>query len=314
MGRRVASIDYQVYSAIQEVNLSDDIERRTDIYNDLTNSNEERVGKSEFKREGIAQNYIFSHTAVQNSLTQSKAFANWCKQEFGVRKIGEITPSMARAFLDHKRESGASPATLKTYKFALSKLSSGIERKFNREGFYDASVASYVTGSRSRIERIYSNEQIAQIVSGASTTKFAEAFKVQYALGLRVHELVGLRTEDIGADTVKVTGKGGLVRHIAIQPEHRSLMQEMAQKLSQRVFPGITENGYQKAFHRVTGRLGLEQSYKTHEIRKAYASELLEKLNRENPEGNMRDKYNYVCRQLGHGDDRHDLWRIYLGV
>lgn len=313
MGRRVASIDYQVYSAIQEVNLSDDIERRTDIYNDLTNSNEERVGKSEFKRQGIAQGYIFSHTAVQNSLTQSKAFANWCKAEFGVRKIGEITPSMARAFLDHKRENGASPSTLKTYKFALSKLSNGIEQKFNRQGFYDASVASYATGSRSRIERIYSNEQVAQIVSEASTTKFGRAFEVQYALGLRVHELVKLRAEDIGMDSVRVVGKGGLERHIAIQPEHRSLFSELAQ-LSGKVFQGITENGYQKALYRISGKLGMQQSYRSHEIRKAYASELLEKLNRENPTGNMRDKYNYVCRQLGHGDDRHDLWRIYLGV
>jgi site-specific recombinase XerD len=313
MGKRIPTMDYQVYSAIQEINLTDDIEKRTDIYNELTESNLDRVGKSEFKRAGIAEKFIFSHNGVKNSMTQAKAFANWCKSEYGVKFLNQITPEMGRSFLEHKQAEGVSPSTLKTYKFSMSKLDSGIQEKFNAEGFYNQEVKGFSTGSREYSERLYTNEQVLQIVEGAAGTKFEQAFQVQFALGLRVHELVKLRAEDIKADHVEVIGKGGLLREVPILDQHRPLIESIGFSISEgKVFPDISVNGYQKAMHRITGKLGFEQSYKTHEIRKAFASNLLEELKEQDPEGNQRDMNNYVCRILGHGDDRHDLWKIYL--
>jgi site-specific recombinase XerD len=313
MGKRIPTMDYQVYSAIQDINLTDDIEKRTEIYNQLTDSSLDRVGKSEFKRSGIAEKYIFSHNGVKNSITQAKAFANWCKSEYGVKFLNQITPEMGRVFLEHKQAEGVSPSTLKTYKFSLSKLDSGIQSKFNGTGFYSEDVKGFSTGSREYSSRLYSNEQVLQIIEGAAGTKFETAFQVQFALGLRVHELVKMRAEDIKADFVEVVGKGGLLREIPIQAEFKPLLESLVLSVSEgKVFPDITVNGYQKAMYRITDRIGLEPSYKTHEIRKAFASNLLDKLKEEDPEGNERDMNNYVCRILGHGDDRHDLWKIYL--
>lgn len=312
MARKLKSMDSQCYSAIQSINLVDDTEKRAEKYEELTGMQGGAVGKAEFKQDGMSQGFLFSRNAVQNSLVQSRHFANWCKQEYGVRMLKDITPNMASSFLQMKQDAGCSPSTLKVYKFSLMKLSSGIQERFNQGGFYDDSVKGFDTGQRQGIDRTYTNAEVRDIVQSMQSSKFANVATVQSVIGLRASEAVAIRAEHIQGDIAVITGKGGLTREIPLSSSQRAILEDIKGEQEEgRLFPTITKNGYQKAFKRACVRLGLTPSYKTHEIRKDYAERRLEELLGEGTE--EREAKNEVCRELGHGPDRYDLWKIYLG-
>ena len=137
---KIKSLGYQIYSALQEINLQDS-EKRTDVFNILNNTDFSNVGKREFKMLGQNKEFIFSRRTAENTVEKSKTFVRFLKDNYNIKYVKEITPEMVIHFLDSRKST--SQKTISAYKNMLYKVNIAIQIKFKCEGFYNNTVSNY---------------------------------------------------------------------------------------------------------------------------------------------------------------------------
>ena len=315
---KIKSLGYQIYSALQEINLQDS-EKRTDVFNILNNADFSNVGKREFKILGQNKEFIFSRRTAENTVEKSKTFVRFLKDNYNIKYVKEITPEMVIHFLDSRKST--SQKTISAYKNMLYKVNIAIQIKFKCEGFYNNTVSNYKleNAEKSNSKRLYTDSQINLILSQES--KYSNELKFMSILGCRVHELCNIRVKDFCLNklTVHIVGKGGRVSDRPILPTEIKFIKELIKDKGQneKVF-NVPLNEQKTRYiigseiRRITKELDLPVSSRCHEFRK-YAAQNYFKYLIYNCGYSKKDAEEItVSKLLSHGENREDLKKIYL--
>ena len=315
---KTKSLGFQIYSALQEINLQD-ASKRTDVFNKLNDTDFDSVGKREFKKLGHNKEFIFSRRTAENTVEKSKTFTKFLKENYNIKYVKEITPEMAKTFLDSRNTQNQK--TISAYKNMLYKVNVAIQRKFGCQGFYNLDLENYriENSDKSNSKRLYTNEQIKQILNVDS--KYSNELKFMSIVGVRVHELCNIKVKDFDLKnlTVYVEGKGGRPSNRPILPIEINFIKSLIKYKGkdERVFKvPINENKTRQIIgseiRRITKELGLPVSSKCHEFRKYAAQNYFQYL--VNFCGySVKDAEEItVSKLLSHGANREDLKNIYL--
>lgn len=317
---KTKSLGYQIYTALQEINLQD-ADKRTEIFNKMNSTNYEYVGKREFKQKGQTKEFIFSRRTAENTTEKSKTFITYIKENYNVKFVKDITSEMVKSFLDSRDTN--SQKTITAYKNMLYKVDVSIRLKFGCKGFYNETISNYKLDKENTVKtnskRLYSDTEIKQILSVDS--KYSNELKFMSVVGCRVHELCSVKVKnfDLNNLTVYIEGKGGRPSYRPILPTEINFIKELIKDKGQdeRVFKvplneQKTRSLIGSEIRRITKSLDLPISSKCHEFRK-YAAQNYFKYLVNNCGYSVKDAEEItVSKLLSHGENREDLKKIYL--
>ena len=315
---KIKSLGFQIYSALQEINLQDS-DKRTDIFNFINGSDFNYVGKKQFKELGQSKDFIFSRRTAENVVEKSKTFVNFIKENYNIKYVKDITPEMVVAFLNSRNTNNSK--TISAYKQMLYKINVAIQLKFGCQGFYTDLIKNYrlENAEKSNSKRLYTNEQIKQILSFDSLYK--NELKFMSVLGCRVHELCNIKVRDFDLKkmVVYIEGKGGRPSYRPILPFELSFIKELIKDKGkdERVFKvplneKKTRSIIGSEIRRITKSLNLPVSSKCHEFRKYAAQNYFHYLVNIKGYSVKSAEEVTVSKLLSHGANREDLKKIYL--
>ena len=238
----------------------------------------ERFGHSKHKakRQGTAESGIYSHSTRRDYQRDCSRFAAWAREQHGVRDIRNLTPAMAREYLDGLAAKGRSGNYLGRIKAAIGKLSIALHGK-------KWDLGSTWHGDR-QPERAYTPQQAVRVEQNvrqhARDKQTADVVKLQRIAGLRRKEAVYLRGQDIDAERcvlrLSVGTKGGRIREVPVDAKHRDYLRSLKERAEKskdgHVFRGRggLANRTERAVSNACKRLGLT-GYATHGFRKMFA-------------------------------------------
>lgn len=315
---KIKTLGYQIYSALQEINLQDS-NKRTEIFNNLNNTDYTHVGKKEFKERGQTTGFIFSRRTAENTVEKAKTFSRFLKENYNIKYVKEITPEMAKAFLDSRN--ATSQKTISSYKNMLYKVNVAIQLKFGCSGFYNNEISDYKLKEPEKTDskRLYSDLQIKQILN--SDSKFKDELKFMSVVGCRIHELCALKVKNVSLEnmTVYIEGKGGRPSNRPILPQEINFIKSLIKDKDKEERLFKVSSNEKKArqqvggeIRRITKELNLPISSKCHEFRK-YAAQTYFKYLVDSCGYSVKDaEEKTVSEFLSHGKNREDLKKIYL--
>lgn len=185
--------------------------------------------KHDAKKEGRADEGIYSKVTMNNYIAKATHFANWCKAEYGCKTLEDCKP-YAQAYIDSRSHLKA--YTLKSDVSAIRKLYKG-----------EIDVKSDKSRNRGEIQRCraYTERSRQADKSNPEIKAFCQA------TGLRRHELEALRKTDIKIKGDKVyiqvlQGKGGKFRSVEVTKSGKDLVRQYASDSSDRIFEKIETN------------------------------------------------------------------------
>lgn len=175
---------------------------------------------------------IYSFTTMHDYMAICIRFVLWCQAHHGIRWLRDITPEIARAYVDYLHALSLSPATVATYVAAIRKLDYGCRV-----------VAGWTTGRAPWVGDDYSGRH-ADVVADPFTThdaqrlidaltrrdpQYGNVALLQRISGLRILEAVHLKADLISADGTQINlygpgihTKGGRERTAPVLPQFRS--------------------------------------------------------------------------------------------
>lgn len=186
------------------------------------------------KGDGSHLQKLYGHKTYERYRDALIPFAQWAKQEYGVKLLAQIPPEAAARYA---AEQNWTAGTLKTFVAAVNKLEIGIREAFGR--VVDLGSRNVETGTRSLADRTnirpFSPQDARAIVDwGYSRAERlgnvapAIGLHLAYGAGLRASEVVGLRVGQIDVENrriIDVEGKGGRLRTVENIPQ--SLMDRL---------------------------------------------------------------------------------------
>lgn len=158
-----------------------------------------RFGESryEHKLAGTAGQFIFSHQSLETHRGALHPLVQFCRDQFGLRKIVDLKPAMVRAYMDHKRAEGCSVKTLEGIRTALQKLERGVQVAYgvSERRFFprDYKLEAFRPEDTTKI-RLHTPEKAQEMVAWARENIHAKA-----AFGLSIAKEMGLRSGEIAA-------------------------------------------------------------------------------------------------------------------
>ena len=247
---------------------------------------------------------IYSIGTMRAYVRACTRFARWGRERHGIRNIRNLTPKMARDYLDELAGKERAGGYLGKVKAAIGKLSEAVhgERWDLGPGWH----------SDKRPDRTYSEVDAGRIVQDlrerARDPQLGDVADLQRAAGLRRREAVQLRGKDIDPDRCVVSlergTKGGRRREVRVDPEHRTLLQRLKARADRRpdghVFAG--RGGLAKRLERAVDeacrRLEI-QDQGTHGFRGTWANLRYQRYRREGLSD--RQARRRIAVELGHG-------------
>lgn len=215
-------------------------------------------------------------------------------EESGVRSVREVLPGHVVSFLERERDRGLAAGSRARRLSAVR----GLFRHLLREGVVEEDPTADVRRPRvtRALPRTPSRRQVASFLEGSTDDPLEERDKtmveVAYAAGLRVSELIGLRTIQINLEAgfLRVTGKGGKERVVPIGRQARERLRRYLEEIRPRILGRrlspwlfVTRRGgpmTRQTFARRLRRLGRRQEagvdLNPHALRHAFATHLLE--------------------------------------
>jgi integrase/recombinase XerD len=218
-------------------------------------------------------------------------FLPWAA-DAGITEVSQLDNRVLDRFAVHLREEGGSrgelsEASIWTYMKAVNRF----VRWLREEGV--AAEGRKLPKLSRRLVSVLSREEVAQLEASASAERDKLIVRVLADGGLRVGELVKLRTNDLeeqhGSCFLKVRGKGNRERLV---PVDRALYRRLRRYGmgragdSERIFlalrrgpsgdyPPLTENGVQQMIRELAERAGLRQRVTPHTFRHSAATWML---------------------------------------
>ncbi|CAH1211654.1 hypothetical protein PAECIP111892_03616 [Paenibacillus auburnensis] len=333
----MASIKYQITSALKEINQIDS-------------------SKLEFRKNNDFDN-IHSIKYFKDALDTGVKFGEYCKSTFGINKLFDIKPEHYASFMKFNEQKGCTVGHLINLESHLSKLQSGMN-KLSKSDKIKATFTPFVnsrvysSSERERpTDRSYSIAEIETLAKTFSPTVL-NAMQMSLNLGLRIREVCNIRVEHIVEKNGylhllipkgqgKGITKGGRYREVAVPGSYEAVLRGLLNGkdpkskiliVSSGTLRSALKRGCDKTHVKSKGWHGFRHTYARNRLldllgdKREVGKELIRKMlhNRNKHlsiEKNVNDhpdftfiveKINQVHSELGHGPNRWGLMEVYL--
>src|SRR5690625_2172832 len=305
----------------------------------------DKIGQSKKTfRENGKHNFIHSKSQKEKATRIGKEFANFCRENYGVRKLHNANEQHYRHFLATKIDT--TNGHQRNIETALQQIQKGLQE---RAGKYDKEFKPFMTErlvpAIKRCEgvsdRSYTPQEIENIKKGGVTDNTKIAIEIMQNTGMRVHEAVAVKVENINfeRDYVAIVGKGGLYREIPLENDFKGYLERLTENMSEHEQLVKTDKiTVSDNCKKIADKVRVKNWTGTHGFRHSYArNEINEKMTTEEKElfhkcldnyasgkqfdyavrdkelyNSMKDKMDQVHKQLGHGENRFDLALRYM--
>lgn len=252
------------------------------------------IGRSRHlaKRIGEADEEIFAIATIRDYIECFNRFAKYARQKHGVRFVGDLTPEIAREFINALGQQDRAAGTIGKYWSAIRKG----DALMRRVGYKTKDAPPLLSGGFGRHgdprPEPYSSQEatmLTEFLEKGTDPRFGQLAKLQRVAGLRVSEAINLRAEAID-ETGKVIRlahgdhtKGGRPREVPVSSEYAPFLLDLRalglKHRDGRVFRDRKklERPYQRALTQACKSLGIEHT-RTHDFRATYANELYRRL------------------------------------
>lgn len=167
---------------------------------------------------------IHSHEYGSDCLNTWNAAGKWCKEQYGVNDVRDISGSQLKAWVEHKVKDGLTERSAQTYLGHLAKLEVGLERFDGQARDWSKELSAareYAGGNAVRTEhtdRAYSDPRA--VAAALETTEHRLAAKIQAEGGARINEVSKITPQQLlGSGQVEVQAKNGQMVTIQIRAE-----------------------------------------------------------------------------------------------
>jgi site-specific recombinase XerD len=226
-------------------------------------------------------------------------FLPWCARE-GITGPAQLTSRILDRFTSELLEKGGKDGALsKTSVITYTRTVNLFLRWATTEGDVAAGVKAQQPKAPQRLVDILSRDEIQQLEDAARNERDKLIVRVLADAGLRLGELMGLRTDDLkervrGEHYLHVTGKGQRERLVPLTPAlHRRLQKYIAQyrardARSDRIFLAMRKNangeyepltgsGVNQLLATLTALVGIKKRVYPHLLRHSFATYFLQK-------------------------------------
>lgn len=288
----------------------------------INNSFREGMDKHSLKKFEGNEDKIYSYGARDTIVDVSCQISKFMKENYpNIKYIRDIEASHLNEFLKTK-VSICTGNTIKQYKARITKLEHICNKKYNLQLDWSKNIKIEKSNKGKSIRDIaFSKEQVEKIKSVLDTkrdTASKRALMVFMNYGLRASEYTNIRVKDINLNSMKLhihKSKGGRNRDIDIKPESVAQIKTLIEgKQPYDKLFNIKSTSLSAYLSRICKKLGynefIEAKSSIHALRKYAAREFYkEQLNKYNKKVALENTMNF----LGHGKERSDLKRTYLG-
>ncbi len=195
------------------------------VLKEATNNHKFGIKVRDILSEGYTKQenpYIRSFKTAREYYGIWKNLAVYVKKEFGINRLDEIRPQHIEKFIEDKAD--LSPKQLKNISAAIGKLETVLKEKFglsvdygNKELITGRWLANKLASEMDYRSNRGAYERPHDIIERLSTEAHRLAAELQLKGGFRVHEVNGLKAENLkSGSSVQVRGKGGYVRTVSI--------------------------------------------------------------------------------------------------
>jgi len=203
------------------------------------------------------------------------------------RSPDTATAEDVRRFQNHQADSGVQPPTVNCSVSALRFLFSvTLDRP-------DLSRRLVLVRYPQKLPTVLSVEEVGQLLEAARGPKYKAALGVAYGAGLRVSEVVALKTGDIDSTRMLIRveqGKGRKDRNAMLSPQLLELLRQWWREGRRRgvmlpqgwLFPGLNSleplstRQLNRAVHEAAESAGIRKRVSPHTLRHSFATHLLE--------------------------------------
>lgn len=256
--------------------------------------------------------HIVKSLAAKKALNEfSHDFAGFIRSEYRVKRVVDITPSMAQHFLDSKLDSGISLETARTYRSYLAKLEKCVLRAYGARVDYSVTIEENKVQNTDTIKQYsFTKEEMERILDAPRSSASLNALKFAYATGVRVNTLERLEVRHINFQKGEVLiykDKGSRSRVLPIDEQTAKLLRECikGKNPQDKVF-GVKKGSICRFLRRRAEKLHIttpdgRTKSGVHSIRKLWAEE----HSKVHGQG-------ATLKALGHGEQRSHLCAVYL--
>lgn len=251
-----------------------------------------RIGysKREARQTGDSNN-IHSIKYYRDVQGTAIRFAEFCRDQYGIRSIYHLTQEHTKGYLQFLMEKGVSNGHLINVESHVKKLQIGMQKfseKLGKPKVNFVGSRHIATNQREKPkDRSYSSEEISKMGKHMSPGVRA-AMQMSVHLGLRAKEVTNIRVEHIvetpnGRLQVHIAEgrgvtKGGRFRDIPVPERYESTLRQLIQgKRPEQKILGLKEGTLRSGLNRACERSGA-LSAGWHGFRHTYARERLEQL------------------------------------
>lgn len=261
---------------------------------------------------------VYSYSHRKSLIEFSTQFANYCKSEFGVKNVKDVTREHAQAFLNEKAKT-CSDTTLKTYHQHLNKIDKCFKSSYKSyksdltQGVVIPAGTNQTKLRDVKISRESMNKVLDKLDMRHATHR---AIACAEALGLRASESAKIKGEHINLEkgVVSVVGKGGRYREVKIPEDRQGVLSSIKEMCGDGRIAPVKTDSVNVTFNRICEREGIDDLEGTksgiHAVRKLWATELYEEKLGEGM--SEKEAWGDVSEELGHGRDRPDLFKTYI--
>lgn len=270
-----------------------------------------------------------SYSDRKNLIDVSSNFANWMRENHNeVKELKDINSNHVQEFLNDKAQTCTS-ATINQYQSKFAKLEKVVNDTYTKANVsYTNTVTPTATNNTEKLRcKTMTDSDFNKLNNYASNNcrsdNCAKSLNLAYHAGLRVAEISKLQQRDIkihnnGTATVHIANsKGGRDRdiHITNKESVQALTQirDSVANPYDRIVP-IKHESINKSVNRAMDRCNMQEykDHKTsvHSMRKSFAQREYDRYKEEGIE--PKQAWDRVSEQLGHGENRDDLYKTYI--
>lgn len=248
--------------------------------------------------------YLYHHNTLKKYLNAGINFGEWVKARSGgkINNLGRMEEKHVVEYIQHLKDNGYSPYTIKQIAAAIAKLGEAIDRPNWRN------VANAATSDvkRSRKSRAY-GENCERVIEAVTQEDTKMILSLAAIVGLRISEALNVRSSDLDGKTLRVKGKGGLIRFVELPDKIvEKLKPFVERKPSGKIF-NKDPSSVQRALRKACEALGIECKG-VHGLRHDYAVNRYVELRVQGIEKDESKRV--VSKELGH--TRAEITDAYL--
>ena len=225
--------------------------------NEIGNSKHE--AKNEARAEGAhgsagiaRETGIYSYRTLDSYRESVVKFANWAKENLGLKDLTKTAPEQVKAYLNSRIAENVAHKTFQLEKAALNKFETALNKYAEAHNLlnktYDFKLNETFKNEHKDLKhadvRAYSAKNLGMLLSNIKNPAVNLAVRCALSAGLRKSEILKLSEKNLQGNKLEITGKGGKTR-IVSQIHDKNLISDV------RAF--LRENNIQKIGDAVSG-------------------------------------------------------------